>query len=150
MSLYTERERTETERIYRFRCRCGRCGVRRSHSRIVRVTCRDCGADVEWWKSEPIVPFVAPEISIELTKEQIDAIRSDRDTWASLSRKAVVRDDDGQIVTGDSHPNAPSATHTTSAACTTDAIRDAAKTNASDDREQLALGNFLDERDRGI
>jgi hypothetical protein len=150
MSLHTERERTETERIYRFQCRCGRAGVRRSHSRIVRVTCRDCGADVEWWKSEPIAPFVAPEISIELTKEQIDEIRGDRDTWASLSRKAVVRDDDGQLVTGDSHPNAPGNSSAPGKACTTDAIRNATKTDASDEREQLALGNFLDERNHGI
>lgn len=75
------------ERIYEFRCRCGRTGKRRSRTRLVKVNCRDCGASVEWWRSSPVTPFVAPEISVELTAAQIEDIRADR--WRDNTARAV-------------------------------------------------------------
>lgn len=99
----------DDERIYHFRCRCGHVGTRRSRSHLVRLTCRDCGADVAWWQSTPVEAFVPAELAIEISKEQLDAIRTDK--WRDLSRKAMcgelAMDPDASPIPSDEHPNAP-------------------------------------------
>ncbi len=88
MSLHTEREQTTTERIYRFQCKCGRAGMRRSQTRIVKLTCRDCGNSCEWWKSEPATPFVAPPFPVLTAEQRVEL--ENFDNWRHLSRKSIL------------------------------------------------------------
>lgn len=87
MSLYDRGEATTTERIYHFRCKCGRTGTRRSASRIVKLSCRDCGETVEWWKSDPVTAFVAPDVP-EISPEERAELRDDG--WRKNTRRAVL------------------------------------------------------------
>jgi len=87
MSLYDRGEATAIERIYHFKCKCGRVGARRSASRIVKLTCRDCGETVEWWKSDPVNAFVAPAVA-PVSPEEREELRDDG--WRKNTRRAVL------------------------------------------------------------
>lgn len=54
----------------------------------MKLTCRDCGETVEWWRSEPVTPFVAPAFVHDLTPDEIEDIRADR--WKNHTRSAVL------------------------------------------------------------
>jgi len=131
------------ERVYEYRCRCGREWTETLDDKPGGPATCVCGLTVMWWRSRSAAPFIPPP-PIPLTDSELAELRGFDSSYRGLRAHRFKAPEVGEgAVSGDAHPNAPEAASVPVARLESDppGVRRVKLPEApSEAREQLGFG----------